>query len=239
MKKKTLVTLFAGTAILGASIAPAAAHATTTGTTPANVEMTSGSLPGGNGDGDDGSTQEPEPGSNTNFDLLYVPTEFKFASTEVSSDLSAISLDANGTQTKRYAVGDVRGTQAGWSVTAGVAEMKNGTATLEGSITFAQTGAVAKYDETAKTYSRDVAAFAADPGSPEFAGTTIPVGGAAVSIATAAVGKGQGTWDSELSNVKLNITTPSSKITNGAYTGNVTWTLVLRHKQLLTRILHY
>lgn len=45
MKKKTLVTLFAGTAILGASIAPAAAHATTTGTTPANVEMTSGSLP--------------------------------------------------------------------------------------------------------------------------------------------------------------------------------------------------
>ena len=46
MKKKTLVTLFAGTAILGASIAPAAAHATTTGTTPANVEMTSGSLPG-------------------------------------------------------------------------------------------------------------------------------------------------------------------------------------------------
>jgi len=196
MKKKTLVTLFAGTAILGASIAPAAAHATTTGTTPANVEMTSGSLPGGTGDGDDGSTQEPEPGSNTNFDLLYVPTEFKFASTEVSSDLSAISLDANGTQTKRYAVGDVRGTQAGWSVTAGVAEMKNGTATLEGSITFAQTGAVAKYDETAKTYSRDVAAFAADPGSPEFAGTTIPVGGAAVSIATAAVGKGQGTWDS-------------------------------------------
>ncbi|NSN52817.1 WxL domain-containing protein, partial [Enterococcus faecalis] len=198
MKKKTLVTLFAGTAILGASIAPAAAHATTTGTTPANVEMTSGSLPGGNGDGEDGSTQEPEPGTNTNFDLLYVPTEFKFASTEVSSDLSAISLDANGTQTKRYAVGDVRGTQAGWSVTAGVAEMKNGTATLEGSITFAQTGAVAKYDETAKTYSRDVAAFAADPGSPEFAGTTIPVGGAAVSIATAAVGKGQGTWDSEL-----------------------------------------
>ena len=150
MKKKTLVTLFAGTAILGASIAPAAAHATTTGTTPANVEMTSGSLPGGTGDGDDGSTQEPEPGSNTNFDLLYVPTEFKFASTEVSSDLSAISLDATGTQTKRYAVGDVRGTQAGWSVTAGVAEMKNGTATLEGSITFAQTGAVAKYDETAK-----------------------------------------------------------------------------------------
>lgn len=239
MKKKTLVTLFAGTAILGASIAPAAAHATTTGTTPANVEMTSGSLPGGNGDGEDGSTQEPEPGTNTNFDLLYVPTEFKFASTEVSSDLSAISLDANGTQTKRYAVGDVRGTQAGWSVTAGVAEMKNGTATLEGSITFAQTGAVAKYDETAKTYSRDVAAFAADPGSPEFAGTTIPVGGAAVSIATAAVGKGQGTWDSELSNVKLNITTPSSQITNGAYTGNVTWTLVLRHKKLLTRILHY
>lgn len=226
MKKKTLVTLFAGTAILGASIAPAAAHATTAGTTPANVEMTSGSLPGGNGDGEDGSTQEPEPGTNTNFDLLYVPTEFKFASTEVSSDLSAISLDANGTQTKRYAVGDVRGTQAGWSVTAGVAEMKNGTATLEGSITFAQTGAVAKYDETAKTYSRDVAAFAADPGSPEFAGTTIPVGGAAVSIATAAVGKGQGTWDSELSNVKLNITTPSSQITNGAYTGNVTWTLV-------------
>ena len=185
-----MVTLFAGTAILGASIAPAAAHATTTGTTPANVEMTSGSLPGGTGDGDDGSTQEPEPGSNTNFDLLYVPTEFKFASTEVSSDLSAISLDATVTQTKRYAVGDVRGTQAGWSVTAGVAEMKNGTATLEGSITFAQTGAVAKYDETAKTYSRDVAAFAADPGSPEFAGTTIPVGGAAVSIATAAVGKG-------------------------------------------------
>ena len=32
-------------------------------------------------------------GTNTNFDLLYVPTEFKFASTEVSSDLSAISLD--------------------------------------------------------------------------------------------------------------------------------------------------
>ena len=91
MKKKTLVTLFAGTAILGASIAPAAAHATTTGTTPANVEMTSGSLPDGPGDGEDGSTQEPDPTNpNTNFDLLYVPTEFKFAATEVNSDLSAI-----------------------------------------------------------------------------------------------------------------------------------------------------
>ena len=228
MKKKTLVTLFAGTAILGASIAPAAAHATTTGTTPANVEMTSGSLPDGPGDGEDGSTQEPDPTNpNTNFDLLYVPTEFKFAATEVNSDLSAISLDATGTQTKRYGVGDVRGTQAGWTVTAGITEMKNGAAALEGSITFAQTGAVAKYNETAKTYSRDVAAFAADPGSPEFAGTTIPVGGAAVPIATAAVGKGQGTWDSELSNVKLNITTHSSQITTGAYTGNVTWTLVV------------
>ncbi|MGC3613086.1 hypothetical protein ACPTGL_14360, partial [Enterococcus faecalis] len=79
-------------------------------------------------------------------DLLLVPTEFIFAATEVSSDLSAISLDAKGTQTKRYAGGDVRGTQAGWSVTAGVAEMKIGTATLEGSITFTQTGAVAKYN---------------------------------------------------------------------------------------------
>ena len=224
MKKKTLVTLFAGTAILGASIAPAAAHATTTGTTPANVEMISGSLPDGPGDGD---TQDPDPiNPNTNFDLLYVPTEFKFAATEVSSDLSAISLDATGSQTKRYGVGDVRGTQAGWTVTAGIAEMKNGTATLEGSITFAQTGAVAKYDETSQTYSRDVAAFATDPGIPEFVGTTIPVGGEAVTIASAAVGQGQGTWDSELSNVKLNITTPSSQITNGAYTGNVTWTLV-------------
>ncbi|RBR47152.1 WxL domain-containing protein [Enterococcus faecalis] len=227
MKKKTLVTLFAGTAILGASIAPAAAHATTTGTTPASVSVTDGSLPDGKGDDNDGSTTDPDPENpNTNFDLLYVPTEFKFAATEVGSDFSAISLDAAGSQTKRYGVGDVRGTQAGWSVTAGAAEMKNGTATLEGSITFAQTGAVAKYDTTAKTYSRDVAAFATDPGSPEFAGTSIPVGGAAVSIATAAVGKGQGTWDSELSNVKLNVTTPSSKIKTGAYTGNVTWTLV-------------
>lgn len=203
MKKKTLVTLFAGTAILGASIAPAAAHAKTTGTTPANVEMTSGSLPDGPGDGD-GDTKDPDPENpNTNFDLLYVPTEFKFAATEVSSDLSAISLDATGSQTKRYGVGDVRGTQAGWTVTAGIAEMKNGTATLEGSITFAQTGAVAKYDETSQTYSRDVAAFATDPGIPEFAGTTIPVGGEAVTIASAAVGQGQGTWDSELSNVKI------------------------------------
>ncbi len=100
MKKKTLVTLFAGTAILGASIAPAADMQQQLVQHQTNVEMTSGSLPGGTGDGDDGSTQEPEPGSNTNFDLLYVPTEFKFASTEVSSDLSAISLDATGTQTK-------------------------------------------------------------------------------------------------------------------------------------------
>ncbi len=68
-----------------------------------------------------------------------------------------------GTQTKRYAVGDVRGTQAGWTVTAGITEMKNGTATLEGSINFTQNRAVAKYNETAKTYSRDVAAFATDP----------------------------------------------------------------------------
>ena len=146
--KKNIGNFICGTAILGQALP--AADMQQQLVQHRNVEMTSGSLPGGTGDGDDGSTQEPEPGSNTNFDLLYVPTEFKFASTEVSSDLSAISLDATGTQTKRYAVGDVRGTQAGWSVTAGVAEMKNGTATLEGSITFAQTGAVAKYDETAK-----------------------------------------------------------------------------------------
>ncbi|WP_430602355.1 hypothetical protein IGJ78_002431 [Enterococcus sp. DIV2447a] len=246
MKKRMLATAFAATAILGASVAPAAVHANTTGTSPAQIEFREGTLPGGgggdngtDGPGDGNNDGDNEGGSLTSFDLLYVPRAFNFAATQIGSDLTAgIAIDPSieaeqtatppltGTNTlvKRFGVGDVRGTNEGWHVTANVAEMKNGSDALVGEIQFKQTGAYAKYNGT--SYEREVAGFDTDLAAPTFAGTSIPVGGDAVTIANADKGQGQGTWDSELSDIKLSIQTPASQIKAGTYTGKINWTLV-------------
>lgn len=233
MKRMKLTTLFLGAAIVGGTLSPTLTEAAQQGTSPATVEFTAGTLPDGNG-GDD--TKDPdEDGSNTTFDLLYVPEEFHFASTSIQATniaTTGISIDPNRASKeglnlteKRYGVGDVRGTKAGWHVNATISDMENGTDKLAGSIDFNQTGGYAKHDGT--IYNRDVTGFSTDADAPTFNNqVSVPIGGEATTIASAAVNKGQGTWDSELSNIKLKVSTPSSSLKAGSYAGTITWDLV-------------
>ncbi|MFZ4355836.1 WxL domain-containing protein, partial [Enterococcus gallinarum] len=68
--------------------------------------------------------------------------------------------------------------------------------------------------------------YEADPTTPDFSGTNIPLSGDAIAIATASSGKGQGIWYSGIRTMNLEVTTPYQQIKAGAYTGNITWNLV-------------
>ena len=82
MKKKIMASLLVGSAVVGASLAPLSAQATTTGNTPVDVEFEGGTIEG----------------LETSFDLIYLPTAFTFPATKLvmiyqlsrSSELSAV-----------------------------------------------------------------------------------------------------------------------------------------------------
>ena len=69
-----MASLLVGSAVVGASLAPLSAQATTTGNTPVDVEFEGGTIEG----------------LETSFDLIYLPTAFYFSATKISDDLSAI-----------------------------------------------------------------------------------------------------------------------------------------------------
>ncbi|EGO5022634.1 WxL domain-containing protein [Enterococcus faecalis] len=223
MKKKLLASLLVSSAVVGASLAPLSAQAVTTGNTPVQVEFGGGTLPDGDSDGE--NTVRPDPGAtNTDFDLLYIPEKISFAKTAISDDLSAISSE----DITRYGVGDLRGTKEGWHVTATIPEMTNGEETLTGTFSFTQTGYALTYNEVSNKFSvLKEEIFTNDPSAPEFLATSsITIGGGAALVGNAVSGKGQGMWNSYLTEKYLNITTPYQQIKAGTYTGNITWNLV-------------
>ncbi|HDV0856091.1 WxL domain-containing protein [Enterococcus faecalis] len=223
MKKKMMASLLVGSAVVGASLAPLSAQATTTGNTPVQVEFGGGVLPdqGNNG----GSVVDPDPDtSNTDFDLLYIPKAISFAKTAVSDDLSSIKPSSQAD----YAVGDLRGTKEGWHITATIPEMINGEDKLTGVFSFNQAGYVAYFDEANNGYEVEpMSSFVNNPEAPEFLATnSITIGGGATLMGNAVSGKGQGMWNSYMHNQTLNVTTPMQQIKAGVYKGNITWNLV-------------
>lgn len=232
MKKKILASLLVGSAVVGASLAPLSAQATTTGTTPVTVGFEGGTLPDGNGEP---NTVDPDPeGSNSNFDLLFIPREYDFGKLSISDDLTKPIPNKNdgglNGHVESVGVGDIRGTKEGWHVTAQSTGMKLGNESLEGSIT---TGTINLYpliyNEETNVYDSQDANLADPDAKPEIVnatGLSIPLGGDAVLLANATAGRGQGLWDFSMFRTALNITTSANNIKAGNYTGNVTWNLV-------------
>ena len=220
MKKKILASLLVGSAVVGASLSPLSAQATTTGKTPVTVEFGGGMLPDGDGVT---NTVRPDPdATNSDFDLLYIPRNISFAKTAISDDLSSIKSSSYA----NYAVGDLRGTKEGWHVTATILEMANGEDKLTGAVSFNQTGYVLDYDEANNSFKAG-STSSNNPVAPEFPATSgIIIGGGAALVGNAVSGKGQGMWNSYMTSQRLNITTPYQQLKAGTYTGNITRNLV-------------
>ncbi|EGO8274685.1 WxL domain-containing protein [Enterococcus faecalis] len=234
MKKKILASLLVGSAVVGASLSPLSAQATTTGKTPVTVGIEGGSLENQEDNGN--GTSNPDPNeSNTDFDLLNIPTDMTFSTKKITDDTSAIPIRAweytsptgpAHTYSRFFSIGDVRGTKEGWHVTAQIPSMTSKTDTLQGAINFTQTGGYAVYNSETKVYQQSRPGFSSDPSAPIFSGTSITIGTDASLMVNAGAGKGQGLWTGELSKISLNITTPTPQLAAGAYTGNITWNLV-------------
>ena len=230
MKKKIMASLLAGSAVVGASLAPLSAQAVTTGNTPVQVEFGGGVLP--DHEDNTGGTVDPDPTKpNTDFDLLAIPRSFDFPLAKINDDLSAIK--ANSMTYRALMVGDVRGTKEGWHVTGELMKMSNGTDELAGDINFGLQGYYARYitDLTQQPYyglaaTLNGVSIANDPTAPDFSGTSMKIGGGATTLMNATVGKGQGTWAGRFENMTLNVTTPMQELKKGAYTGVITWNLV-------------
>ena len=212
MKKKLLASLLVGSAVVGASLAPLSAQATTTGTTPVTVGFEGGTLEG----------------LETNFDLITIPNEFSFPTMKIGADLSAVPWK-QPTKSTLY-IGDLRGTKEGWHVTGEIKEMSNGTDALSGEVNFGLLPSYAKYDATQQGYiavtDLNGMNIADDPTAPSYIGTSMKIGGGAASIITAPASKGQGLWTGTFKDVSLNVTTPTQQLKKGNYTGTITWNLV-------------
>ncbi|MGL9944719.1 WxL domain-containing protein [Enterococcus sp. DIV1315a] len=232
MKKKMMTSLLVGSAVVGASLASLSAQAVTTGNTPVTAAFEGGALPDGNGVP---NTVVPDPTQpNSNFDLLFIPKEYDFGKLSISDDLTKPILNKrdegfNG-HVESVGVGDVRGTKEGWHVTAQSTGMKLGEESLEGSITTSNINLYPLiYNVETQTYDFQAANLADPVTKPEIVNETtfsISLGGDAVLLANATVGKGQGLWQFTMFDTSLNITTPANDIKAGAYTGNITWNLV-------------
>ncbi len=233
MKKKMMTSLLVGSAVVGASLAPLSAQATTTGNTPVTAEFAGGTLPDGNGDA---NTVDPDPnGSNSNFDLLFIPREFNFGKLSISDDLTKPILnqrdpEAINGHTEMIGVGDVRGGKEGWHLTAQSNGLKLGTESLQGNIKVALiTQLDLEYEATSNSYVALTTAVSTPEVRPQLAAPqnwTLDLDGEAQLMANAAAGQGQGLWQFSLFNTALNITTPANNIKAGAYTGSITWNLV-------------
>ena len=100
--------------------------------------------------------------------------------------------------------------------------MANGSEALAGNLNFSQIGYYSKFDATKQIYvyltdAESLANYEADPTTPDFSGTNIPLSGDAIAIATASSGKGQGIWYSGIRTMNLEVTTPYQQIKAGAY----------------------
>ncbi|MGL9997597.1 WxL domain-containing protein [Enterococcus sp. DIV1444a] len=233
MKKKLLASLLVGSAVVGASLAPLSAQATTTGTTPVTVGIEGGTLP--DGDGPTPNTVRPDPDAkNNNFDLLFIPSGFNFGKLSITDDLTKPIPNKTDAGLHGYreaiGVGDLRGTKEGWHLTAQSNGMTLGNEKLQGNIVVGSMNRYdLAYDEVSKKYNYltvDVSAPTTRPEMPTSINWTLDLGGDAKLLANATTGKGQGLWQFSMLDTVLNLTTTANEIKAGNYTGTITWNLV-------------
>ena len=230
MNKKIMASLLVGSAVVGASLAPLSAQAVTTGNTPVQVEFGGGTLPDGNSK--DGNSVDPDPeGSNSNFDLLFIPREFDFGTLSISDDLTQPIFNKadhlNGEDREGVGVGDLRGTKEGWHLTAQSSGLTQGSENLQGTIAVRQVYSnVLRYDETTNEFTSYGSILETAPNIPIRNNWTMDLGGDAKLLANATAGNGQGLWKIGMWSTSLTITTSAYGIKAGNYTGNITWNLV-------------
>ncbi|MGM0113407.1 WxL domain-containing protein [Enterococcus sp. DIV0187] len=253
MNKKKLSAALLGTAMMGGLLfqATPTSAATYSGQSTGSVSFKSGTLvtPPTDPDIDPGQT-------GGSFGLLYVPKEFNFAetavptSTVVGNTTIAIDTDWEGnpatdtggaagsnTATKRFAVGDVRGTRAaGWKLEAKLTTdlTDSGSSKSLTGATITMTQGINELDPTSAW-----AATATTAGAGAHTPDTVP---AAVTLSTtsavvmsasaesalnAADGRGEGYWQGEFTNINLNVpATPMNAVVAGEqYEGTIDWTL--------------
>ena len=229
--KKTLIASAAALALAAAAaIAPAAVSAATPdgsaqGTTTAEFEVTAG---GGkdNPGGDNGS------GDNANLWLVKAP-DLLFTNATVADIISGTTVhyqsgatktktgDAAENQDGALQISDLRGTGAGWTLTASVNEPSLGDSKLEGTLTLAFKDA--KSDFVGTTH---------DDGTPDLPATAAPqtatlsTSGTTATVWTAAAKSGQGanTATVDPATTKFDISA-NPGVTHGTYDATVTWTL--------------
>lgn len=187
------------------------------------------------------------------FGLLYVPTEFNFEQTAVPTSTvttnTAIPIDSDwegspatntggsagsNTMTKHVGVGDVRGQRAaGWKLEAKLAShLTTGSKQLTGA-TIEMSQGLNSLDPT--TWAKTATAVGSGVHAPDTVPTTVSIGTAASVVASAtgetasgaADGRGEGYWETEYSNINLNVPAgPMNNVLAGEqYSGTVEWTL--------------
>lgn len=230
--KKTLIASAAALALAAAAaIAPAAVSAATTpdgsaqGTTTAEFEVTAG---GGkdNPGGDNGG------GENANLWLVKAP-DLLFTNATVADIISGTTVhyqsgatktktgDAAENQDGALQISDLRGTGAGWTLTASVNQPSLGDTKLDGTLHLAFKDA--KSDFTGTKATETVPAIPATA-APQTA--TLSTGGAAATVWTAAAKTGQGANTATVDPDKTTFDISANPgVTAGTYDATVTWTL--------------
>ena len=200
---------------------------------------------------------EPVPKPSGDFGLLYVPKEFNFAETAVPTSVvttpTVVPIDTSwegnpgaptstptgsNPTTKHFAVGDVRGKRAaGWRLEAKMtAELSTGSKDLTGAeITMDQginaltpTPSPNPWISTSTTPSATVH-------TPDTVTASVTLNTSSNLIMSAAAetnsgdadGRGEGYWQGEFTNIKLNIpaTAMNAVVADEQYTGTIDWTL--------------
>lgn len=191
------------------------------------------------------------------FGLLYVPKEFNFAETAVPTSVvtlpTVVPIDTNwegspasdtggsagsNTTTKHFAVGDVRGKRAaGWRLEAKMtAELSTGSKDLTGAeITMDQginaltpTPSPNPWISTSTTPSATVHTPDTVTASVTLnTSSNLIMSSAAETNSGDADGRGEGYWQGEFTNIKLNIpaTAMNAVVADEQYTGTIDWTL--------------
>ena len=184
------------------------------------------------GNSKDGNSVDPDPeGSNSNFDLLFIPREFDFGTLSISDDLTQPIFNKadhlNGEDREGVGVGDLRGTKEGWHLTAQSSGLTQGSENLQGTIAVRQVYSnVLRYDETTNEFTSYGSILETAPNIPIRNNWTMDLGGDAKLLANATAGNGQGLWKIGMWSTSLTITTSAYGIKAGNYTGNITWNLV-------------
>ena len=228
MKKTLLASAATLALLLGTALAPQTVHAADgdAGDAPAATDVTDKPATGDSyaefqvnaGDGSTGGNTGT--GANAGLVLAQVP-DLNFGSTNVAALIKGTTLKYFDGKTLTHGTGvddqdgiievkDYRGTNAGWTLSAQLGNMSNGTTILPGTLSF-----------NATTSQADAAPESTLTGSLE-----ANVKGAAATVWSASANHGEGDNQAKVSTDKTTFTTQAdAQATPGQYDAEMTWTL--------------